>query len=119
MNTYFLLAFATLLIAAGAYHFINPAPYLKIMPDFLPGQLANWAGGAAEIVIGVLMWVPATRGIGTWAACALMVAFLPVHVVDLMRERPVIGSKVIAAVRLVAQFALIYWLYRSAVALTN
>lgn len=103
-------AFAVVLLVAGVYHFINPTFYYPFMPDWFPKGLANAAGGGAEILIGAAMLYPPTRGLGLYAAAALMVIFLPLHVIDLMRERPVIGSKAIATIRLAVQFVLIIWL---------
>ncbi|MCA9981861.1 MAG: hypothetical protein KDD89_13545 [Anaerolineales bacterium] len=45
-----------------------------------------------------------------WAALVnlgLMLLFLPLHVLDLLKERPVVGSKPTAVGRLIAQFVLI------------
>ena len=103
--------FALVLIAAGCYHFINPQFYDPFMPDWFPKVAANAAGGLAELLIGVAMLVPATRQVGLYAAAALMLVFLPLHVIDLGRARPVIGSKPIAVGRLLLQFLLIGWLY--------
>ena len=108
--TFFAYAFAVTLIIAGVYHFINPSFYYPIIPKWMPRVAANVAGGAAEIAVGVAMLVPATRTLGLWSAAALMTLFLPVHVVDLLRDRPVIGSKLIAVIRLLLQFVLIAWL---------
>ena len=108
--TVFAYAFAVTLIIAGIYHFINPSFYYPIIPSWMPRVAANIAGGAAEILIGLAMLLPATRLPGLWAAAALMTLFLPVHVVDLLRERPVIGSKLVAVIRLLLQFVLIGWL---------
>lgn len=111
LPTLFTYAFALLLLAAGAYHFYNPAFYDPFMPDWFPKRLANALGGLAELIIGVLMLVPQTRTLGLYQAAGLMVVFLPLHVIDLARERPVIGSKSIAVGRLLLQFGLIYGLY--------
>lgn len=108
--TLFAYGFAAVLLVAGAYHFIHPSFYYPIIPDWLPRRASNAAGGAAEILIGLLMLFPATRVTGLWMAAALMVVFVPVHIVDLLRSRPVIGSKWIAVIRLLLQFALIAWL---------
>ncbi|NJB85348.1 putative membrane protein [Lewinella marina] len=104
-------AFAVVLVAAGIYHFVNPRFYYSIIPHWMPKAAANAAGGLAEIVIGLAMLWPATRVYGLYAAAALMILFLPIHVVDLQRPRPVIGSKAVAAGRLLLQFVLIGWLY--------
>lgn len=105
-----LYLFAAILLLAGVYHFVNPTFYFPFMPDWLPKPLANTAGGVAEIIIGLLMLIPGTRKFGIIAATALMLLFLPLHVIDLLRERPVIGSKAIAVFRLFLQLLLIVWL---------
>ncbi|THH41476.1 DoxX family protein [Neolewinella litorea] len=109
--TLFAYIFAVVLIAAGVYHFVNPQFYYAIIPSWMPKAAANAAGGVAEVVLGVAMLVPATRTFGLYGAAALMILFLPIHVVDLQRTRPVIGSKAIAFGRLLIQFLLIGWLY--------
>lgn len=108
------IAFGLALLAAGVYHFVNPKFYWPIMPEWFPKQAANAAGGVAELIIGAALLVPATRTYGLYAACALMVIFLPLHVLDLFRERPVMGSKAAAVIRLLIQFGLIYWLWWAA-----
>ncbi|MBC6992817.1 hypothetical protein QWY85_15610 [Neolewinella lacunae] len=112
--TIFLYVFAIILLAAGAYHFYNPGFYHPFMPEWFPKSLANTAGGLAELLIGAGLLLPVTRPFAVWAALALMVVFLPLHVIDLLRERPVIGSKLIAVVRLLLQFALIAALWLAA-----
>ncbi len=108
--TLFAYGFAVILIIAGSYHFINPTFYYPIIPSWMPRVAANIAGGVAEIVIGLAMLFPATRVPGLWMAAALMTVFLPIHIVDLLRQRPVIGTKLIATIRLLLQFVLIGWL---------
>lgn len=102
--------FAVVLLVAGSYHFVNPQFYFGIMPDWFHKPLANAAGGAAEILVGAAMLFPATRVPGLYAAAVLMILFLPIHLIDLTRARPVIGSKTVAVVRLIIQFFLIGWL---------
>ena len=38
----------------------------------------------------------------------MLLVYLPIHVIDLMRDNPVIGSKLIAWLRLPMQFVLIW-----------
>jgi len=108
-----MIGFAVVLLLAGLYHFYNPAFYDPFMPEWFPKQLANAAGGLAEILIGAAMFFEPTRKYAIWAAFALMVIFLPLHVMDLARERPLVGSKAAAVIRLLIQFGLIWWLWRS------
>ncbi|NJC25014.1 DoxX family protein [Neolewinella antarctica] len=110
----FIIGFGIILVAAGIYHFVNPAFYDPIMPGWFPKRLANAAGGVAEIIIGAGMLFPDTRVVATWAAMALMVVFLPLHVWDLTKPRPAIGNHYVAFVRLVLQLVFIYLLYRGA-----
>ena len=106
--------FAVVLLLAGIYHFVNPQFYHPFMPAWFPKQLANAAGGVAELAIGAGLLFPASRLLSLYAAAALMLLFLPLHVIDLARTRPVIGSKAIAVFRLVLQFILIAWLFYTA-----
>lgn len=110
--SYPLTGFAVLMIFAGAYHFYNPAFYDPIMPEWFPKDLANAAGGVAELLIGAALFYGPTRKYAIWAGFALMVIFLPLHVLDLAKARPMVGSKTAAVIRLIIQFALIWWLWR-------
>ena len=114
-----LICFAILLLAAGVYHFVNPAFYDPFMPSWFPKALANAAGGVAELIIGVAILIPSLREYGVWAALGLMVIFLPLHVADLFRTKPAIGPHWVAAVRLVIQIVLIWWLWWEASTLSN
>ena len=97
------------MIVAGINHFINPKFYAAFMPSFFPKPLANIVSGAVEIIIGVLLFIPEFRKFGGLGFFLLMIVFLPLHVWDLMKEKPAIGSKKIAIVRLILQFLLIYF----------
>lgn len=95
------------MIIAGANHFINPKFYASYMPSFFPKPLANIAAGIVEIAIGVLLFIPHTRSWAGLAFMLLMVIFLPLHIWDAFKEKPAIGSKAVALIRLVLQFVLI------------
>lgn len=111
---FLIIAFGVLLIAAGAYHFVNPAFYNLMMPNWFPKELANAAGGIAEIIIGFGLLIPSWRTYALYAACGLMVIFLPLHVWDLMKPKPVVGPHWAATVRLLVQFLLVWWLWKEA-----
>ncbi|MTB51077.1 MauE/DoxX family redox-associated membrane protein [Lewinella sp. W8] len=104
--------FAGILIFAGIYHFVNPAFYDPIMPDWFPKRMANAAGGIAEIILGVLLFLPNFRKLALLGTLILMVMFLGIHVWDLLRPRPAIGTHTVAAIRLAVQMLLVYWLFR-------
>ncbi|MCX8209919.1 MAG: hypothetical protein OTI34_02665 [Lewinella sp.] len=114
-----IIAFGVILIAAGAYHFVNPAFYNPMMPRWFPKELANAAGGIVEIIIGIGLLVPDWRTYALYAACGLMVVFLPLHIWDLMKPKPAVGPHWAAAVRLLIQVLLIWWIWRQASAGTS
>ena len=100
-----------LMIAAGVFHFVRPEFYAPIIPSFINEQFANIAGGIAEIIIGVLLLIPSMRTAGGLGFMILMIMFLPLHVWDVFRDDPVMKTQTGAIVRLVIQFALIYYGY--------
>ncbi len=59
-------------------------------------------------MIGVALLTPKFRAYGGLGFMALMTGFFPIHVWDLLKDEPFIGSKIGAAVRLVLQLLLIY-----------
>lgn len=98
------LGFCVLLMLGGAInHIISPAFYAPLVPAPVPLWLANVASTVAEGGIGLLLLLPRTRRLGAILFTALMVAFLPLHVWDLLKETPVVGSTAAAVVRLVFQ----------------
>ena len=100
-------------VAAGANHFINPAPYVAMMPAALP---APWAlvyiSGVAEILGGLGLILPATRRLAAWGLIALLVAVFPANLNMAINHLP-LGSKTLPAWalwgRLPLQLVLIAW----------
>lgn len=76
-----LYVMAMLYVAAGINHFRNPAMYLKIIPHFLPLHNAiNIVSGAAEIILGLLLFSKGTRSMAAWGVVALLIAVFPANV---------------------------------------
>ena len=66
---------------AGVLHFLKPAPYLKIMPPYLPWPLAMvYVSGAAEIAGGLGLLIPPVRRAAAWGLVALLIAVFPANV---------------------------------------
>ena len=103
------IIFGAILIAAGINHFLHPSAYFPFIPDFLPDALTNYLGGAAELILGISLFLPRYRSVAGLGTFWLMIIFLPLHVIDALRDHPVIGSKTIAYIRLPLQFVLIAW----------
>jgi uncharacterized membrane protein len=105
---------AVLYIAAGSLHFIKPAPYLRIMPPYIPWHPAMvQVSGAFEILGGLGLLVPATRRAAAWMLVALLIAVFPANLYMAMHPAEA-GAAGIAPVlrwgRLPLQALLIWWL---------
>ncbi len=69
-------------IGAGLNHFWHPINYYTIIPDYLPNPVfINLFSGAVEIILGVLFLFAATRKIASYGIIALLIAFIPAHIV--------------------------------------
>jgi uncharacterized membrane protein len=101
--------FGAFIIMGGRFHFTNPEIYMPFIPDFLPKDLVNKAVGILEIAIGIAVFFPQTRLYATLGLLLMMLAFLPLHIADVFKEMPAIGSHKAALVRLPLQFVFILW----------
>lgn len=73
-------------VGAGANHFLNPGPYLGIIPPQLPRpDLLNWISGAAEIAGGVGLLIPRLRRAAAIGLLLLLVAVFPANIYAAMR----------------------------------
>lgn len=106
-------ALALLFVAAGILHFVRPGIYLRIMPPQLPAPLLLvYLSGAAEMLGGLGLLLPATRGVAGWGLLALLVAVFPANVyMALIHERLHIPGWV-AWGRLPLQLPLLWWVWR-------
>jgi uncharacterized membrane protein len=71
---------ALFFILAGLNHFLHPAPYLSMMPPYLPHPNAlNQISGAAEILGGVGILLTPIRIWAGWGLVVLLVAVFPAN----------------------------------------
>ncbi len=101
--------FGLFMILGGVMHFVNPAMYDPFIPDFLPKVFINYASGLLEVAVGIAAMTPSYRAWGTLAILLLMLAFLPLHIMDVFKEHPAIGNHQLALIRLPIQLVLITW----------
>lgn len=100
--------------AAGIYHFINPAPYLKIMPPWLPWhEELVFISGALEIILSLLILYKPSRPFAAWGFIILLIAIFPANIQMAINyyknNHPVyLGS----LLRLPVQLVLIAWAFR-------
>lgn len=101
-------------ILAGANHFINPEFYLRMMPPMLPAhELLNYASGAAEIILGALLFIPKTKVAAAWGLIILLIAVYPANIYMAIEAGKSIDiSPVVAYIRLPFQFLFIWLVYR-------
>lgn len=73
---------AVLFGGMGVLHFAAPSGFDEIVPRALPGRARFYtlASGGAELVVAGLLMSPRTRGWGSVAAVALLVAVFPANV---------------------------------------
>ena len=83
--------------------------YDPMIPDAFPQHLVNYLIGILELALGIGVFIKPYRSMAALGIFILMIAFLPLHVVDVFRDEPAIGSKALAYVRLPLQFVLIGW----------
>ena len=116
----FILAF---MMIFGAYnHVADPEFYNGFIPDFFPKLIVNYISAIVELIIGALIILPNWRRLGALLFIGLMVAFFPIHIWDLLKDVPAIGSKQLAMIRLVVQFIFIgiaYFVFKKAKPMTT
>ena len=112
-------ALATFFVIAGTIHFLRPAPYLAIMPPFLPWPKTLVAvSGAAEIAGGVGVLFPWSRRVAGWWLIALLIAVFPANLQAIASGMSLGGWRVpiwLLWLRLPFQAAFIAWVYAACV----
>lgn len=104
---------AAIYILAGINHFRVPKLYLKTMPPVLPSpKTLNKITGLAEIILGVLLCIPATSAYAAWGIILLLIAIFPANVYMYIDKNASLGlPRWIRLLRLPLQILLIYWAY--------
>jgi uncharacterized membrane protein len=108
-----LLALA--MISVGILHFVDPEPFARIVPPYLPRPMALvYISGVFEILGGVGLVVPIaiTQQIAAYGLVALFVAVFPANIYMAMERIP-LGAKHLPEwalwARLPLQAVLIAW----------
>lgn len=103
------------MVAAGINHFLDPAPYIAMTPDFLPAPRALvYVSGVAEILGGLGLIHPRTRRLAAWGIIALLVAVFPANINMAVNDLPLGDTDVptwALWARLPLQLVLIAWAY--------
>jgi uncharacterized membrane protein len=111
------IVLGALFIFSGSMHFIRTDFYLRMMPPYIPAHLLLvQISGVCEILGGIGLIVPRTRGIAAIGLIALLIAVFPANIQmafhpDLYRD---IGPPVAFYIRLPLQLVAIYLVWWAA-----
>jgi uncharacterized membrane protein len=104
---------AAFFVVAGTNHFLNPTPYLAMMPPYLPWHEGLVVvSGIAEIAGGLGILIHKMRWFAGWGLIALLVAVFPANVQVALHGWP--GEQIpqwTLWARLPLQPVLIAWVY--------
>lgn len=68
-------------LGGGINHFLNPAFYLPLIPEYLPfHNFINVISGVAEIVLALGIVFKPTRKIASYLIVLMLIAFIPAHI---------------------------------------
>ena len=106
--------FAAIFITGGILHFVIPKTYIKMMPDYLPWhKAAVVVSGIFEILLGVMLAIPATSEIAAWGLIALLLAVFPANINMALNPAKYAPIKPGALwTRLPIQGLLLWWAYQ-------
>lgn len=103
---------AAFYIYAGYMHFKSPKFFLRITPKWVPApEKVNIIVGAAEIALGILVLIPATRDYAVYGIIALLIIVFPANVYHLqkaLKKKKFVWQTI---VRLPIQGLFIWWAY--------
>lgn len=104
---------ASLYFMAGLNHFRVPRVYIRMIPSSFPNpKMLNLLSGTAEIILAILLCIPALRSFAAWGIIALLIAVFPANIFMLTDKKASLGiPKWILLFRLPLQLVLIYWAY--------
>lgn len=113
VKTFFRGLLGVLMVLAGIVHFVNPEPYLMMMPSYLPWHEGLvFISGVFEVVLGVAVFVPKYRELAGWGLVALLIAVLPANIwmaTEGIQPPGMEMSTPVAWVRVAFQAVFIYW----------
>ena len=109
------LGLAAFIGGAGVMHFVRPAFFDPIVPDWMPGRArtTTYVSGVAELASAVLVAHPRTRRIGAWACFVTFLGVYPANIQAAldggMDQEGFAGSAAAAWLRLPLQVPMLIW----------
>jgi uncharacterized membrane protein len=112
-------ALAALFGVAGVLHLAWPAPFVRIVPPWLPAPLALvYASGVALLAAAAGLLPRPTRRLAGWGLALFLVAVFPANVQMLQNARGAgapQAAQLLLWARLPLQLLLLAWVWRSAI----
>ena len=105
------IVFGLFFMFAGILHIIKPNIFKHFIPNSFPKKTVNYIIGLIEFGLGLGLFFSETIQESAIGIFVLMILFLPIHIWDVTKERPAIGSKRTAIIRIPLQFLLMYCAY--------
>ncbi len=109
---------ALFFIVAGSLHFLFPAPYIRIVPPFLPlPRLLVLISGIAEIAGGVGLLIPQFQRAAAYGLALLLLAVFPANIymaVAQVQFPGLLGTPWAQWLRLPLQIPIIWWVLQYA-----
>jgi uncharacterized membrane protein len=98
---------------AGINHFTRPKMYLKIIPPFIPApMIVVYVSGAAEVLLGLMLYFTSTAKLAAWGIIALLIAVFPANIYMYQKGGDFFKMpQWVLIVRLPLQLLLIAWAY--------
>ena len=108
------IVMGVLYIAAGTLHFLLTPTYMRIMPRYLPApRELVLLSGAAEMLGGLGVLLPATRRPAAWGLVLLLIAVFPANLTLVTDHARFPQVPLWAAwARLPLQLPFLYWAWR-------
>jgi uncharacterized membrane protein len=111
---YFLgkVVFAAPFLISGVGHFAKTQWFVRIMPPYLPyHRELVLVSGACEIVLAILLLIPATTRLAAWGLIALLIAIFPANIYVYQNQQMFPLPGWVHLLRLPLQGVLILWAY--------
>lgn len=106
---------AAMMVLVGVSHFMNPAPFVRIVPPLLPFPLALvYISGFFEVAGGIGLLIPPLRKYAAWGLIALYIAVFPANIYMAIHQIPFGDAPQpvwVLWARLPFQFLFIAWAY--------
>lgn len=75
-----LWALGLLMMTVGTMHFVEPEPFMRIVPPPLPPLATVYLSGVFEFLGGLGLLIPRTRRAAAWGLVALYLAVFPANI---------------------------------------